>query len=154
MDAREIFEATSGGLLLAVLVGVFVGVGSFTFFYADGGDYFKKEPESCANCHVMQPHYDSWIKSSHTNVATCADCHMPDEFVPSYVAKADNGFRHAWAFTFQNFEEPIRIIPRNSRILQQRCIDCHGGMMHDIVDENNEPECVECHNDVGHGPRR
>jgi cytochrome c nitrite reductase small subunit len=142
------------GLGLILMVGILVGVGSYTFFYADGASYFSKNPEACANCHIMQPYYDSWTKSSHQRVAGCADCHLPSSGVHQYVAKADNGFRHAWAFTFQNFDEPIQIIPRNSRILQNSCVECHGPLVHEILDQDNNPTCVRCHTDVGHGLTR
>jgi cytochrome c nitrite reductase small subunit len=147
-------EHLGAGLGLIVAVGILVGVGGYTFFYADGASYFSKDPKACANCHVMQPHYDSWIKSSHGRVAGCADCHLPDSGVEQYVAKADNGIRHAWAFTFQNYDQPIRIIPRNSRILQNSCVDCHGRLVHGILESSQSPNCVRCHMDVGHGPRR
>jgi cytochrome c nitrite reductase small subunit len=138
------------GVFLAVGVGVLMGVGLFTFFYADGQSYFYDDPNVCANCHIMQPQFDSWINSSHRNVATCNDCHTPTGFVPKYISKADNGFRHAWAFTFDNFDEPIQIIPRNQRALQNQCLDCHGEMVHQIVDADREPYCVTCHAEVGH----
>ena len=139
-------------LLLVILVGTLVGGGAYTFFYAQGISYFSKNPEACANCHIMHPQYDSWMKSSHQPVARCADCHLPSSGVHQYVAKADNGFRHAWAFTFQTFHEPIQIIPRNQRILQNQCIECHGQFVHAILDEDNGPGCVRCHASVGHGP--
>ena len=151
MKQRQVHIA---GFVLATLVGLLVGVGSYTFFYAEGASYLSTDPASCANCHIMWPQYDAWLQSSHHNVATCQDCHLPHDFVPKYIAKADNGFRHAWAFTLQNFEEPIRIIPRNSRILQENCIGCHGALVHDILDEDDRSLCVRCHIDVGHGPYR
>lgn len=134
------------------MVGLFVGVGSFTFFYADGDSYFAKDPAACANCHVMQDHYDAWLKSSHSAFAGCADCHLPEQFPSNYIAKADNGFRHAWAFTFQTYEGRLQMIPRNERILQNSCVNCHGGFVDNILDESNGPDCVSCHAGVGHGP--
>lgn len=143
-------------LVAALLMGALVGVGSYTFFYAGGASYFGTDPASCANCHIMQPHYDSWVKSSHTSVATCVDCHLPHSLVPKYIAKADNGWRHAWAFTFQNFHEPIQMIDRNKRTLQANCIECHGDFVHNMVaiDPSDTPSCVRCHASVGHGPVR
>ena len=138
------------GLFLAVGVGVLVGVGLFTFLYADGHAYLQDDPLVCANCHIMQPQYDSWMASSHQNVATCNDCHTPKGLIPKYISKADNGFRHAWAFTFDNFYEPIQIIPRNQRVLQNQCVRCHGDLVHPILDEDNNPQCVNCHFNVGH----
>jgi len=142
---------------LALLFGVLVGVGSFTFLYGEGLSYFSKDPAACANCHIMQPQYDSWQKSAHHTAATCVDCHLPHHFVGKYVAKADNGYRHSWAFTFQDFHEPIQITPRNSRILQHNCVTCHADFVHGLLDTGREGQgavsCVHCHADVGHGPR-
>lgn len=141
-------------LVAALLVGSLVGIGSYTFFYAGGVSYFGTDSANCANCHIMQPQYDSWVKSSHAAVANCVDCHLPHSLVPKYIAKADNGWRHSWAFTFQNFHEPIQIIERNKRTLQANCIECHGELAHSLIGANEEdaPSCVRCHKTVGHGP--
>ncbi len=150
----ELPKGFSPVFALIVLVGILIGVGSFTFFYADGASYFTGSPESCNNCHVMNDYYDSWLKSSHTAVAGCSDCHLPDQFPINYLSKADNGFRHAWAFTFQTYEGRLQMIPRNKRILQTSCIDCHGDFVGHTLDEESGPKCVQCHVDVGHGPPR
>ena len=145
-------------IALAILVGMLVGVSLFTFNYAEGLSYFSTDPKACVNCHIMNSQYDSWIKSSHHAGAKCVDCHLPDEFVAKYLAKADNGYRHSKAFTLQNFHEPIQITPRNSRILQENCLRCHGDFVHDIVSGSttakNAISCVHCHESVGHGPQR
>jgi cytochrome c nitrite reductase small subunit len=143
-------------LVLAVLLGVFIGVGTFTFDYAEGTAYLSNDPAACANCHVMQDYYDSWQKASHHTVATCNDCHLPHGFVGKYIAKADNGFRHSWANTFQNYHEPIQIIERNSIALQKNCLHCHQGITHNMLASSTIDadlnSCVHCHSDVGHGP--
>lgn len=144
-------------MLLAVLIGILVGIGGFTFRYAEGLSYFSTDPRACVNCHIMQPQYDSWQKASHHTAATCVDCHLPHSLVEKYLAKADNGYRHSKAFTFQDFHEPIMINARNSRILQQNCIACHEQMVHELVaGATTAPDavsCVHCHLDVGHGER-
>src|SRR5688572_27523561 len=62
-------------LVLAVLVGLVVGIGFFIFVYAEGFSYFSTDPVACVNCHVMREEYDSWQKASHHAVAKCVDCH-------------------------------------------------------------------------------
>lgn len=145
------------GLVFAILFGILVGIGSFTFTYGEGFSYFSTDPRACVNCHIMRPQYDSWQKSSHHTAATCVDCHLPHTFFAKYVAKADNGYRHSWAFTFQDFHEPIEMTPRNRRILQNNCVTCHGELVHPLLASGTTPEssvsCVHCHADVGHGPR-
>jgi cytochrome c nitrite reductase small subunit len=144
------------GLGVAALLGALVGLGSFTFLYGEGISYFSTDPKACMNCHIMRPQYESWSKGSHHAVAKCVDCHLPHEFIPKYIAKADNGYRHSKAFTLQDFHEPIQITPRNSRILQNNCVTCHGELVHPLVagssTAKNAISCVHCHADVGHGP--
>lgn len=105
----------------------------------------------------MWPQYDSWSASSHQHVAVCSDCHLPHSFIPKYLSKADNGFNHSWAFTFQNFPEPIRIKPRNYRILQRNCVECHQDLVHELLPatvDGDAVQCIQCHRNVGHAAER
>ena len=141
--------------MLAVLVGVLLGIGGFTGLYAEGFSYLSNEPKVCVNCPIMQPQYDSWQKASHHSVATCVDCHLPHSFFGKWFSKAENGYHHSKAFTFQDFHEPIMIKAKNSRILQESCLHCHGDLVHEPVaraaDGTGEVRCVHCHRSVGHG---
>lgn len=137
-------------LVLAVLVGLLAGIGGFTFLYAEGFSYMSDDPRVCVNCHIMQPQYDSWQKASHHGVAVCVDCHLPHGFIGKYLAKAENGFHHSKAFTFQDFHEPIMMTAKNSRILEDNCVNCHGSLMHEQL-AAGEVSCVHCHRSVGHG---
>ena len=145
-------------LIIAVVLGVVLGLGAFTFDYGEGLSYFSTDPKACVNCHIMRNEYDSWQKSSHHAAARCVDCHLPHEFVPKYIAKADNGYRHSARFTFNDFHEPIMITPRNARILQDNCLKCHGDFVHEIVrgstTARDAVKCVHCHASVGHGPMK
>ena len=97
-------------IALAGLVGAIVGLGAFTFAYAQGLSYLTNNPEACANCHIMREYYDGWNRGSHKAVAVCNDCHTPhDNIVAKYAVKGLNGFRHSYAFTTGDFEEPLRI---------------------------------------------
>lgn len=143
--------------IAAIGLGIFVGLGSYTFRYAEGLSYFSTDPAACANCHIMQPQYDSWQKSSHHAVAKCVDCHLPHDFIGKYIAKAENGYHHSKGFTFQDFHEPIMIKPKNSQILQDNCLHCHRDFVHELVtgatSDPNSLRCVHCHASVGHGQR-
>jgi cytochrome c nitrite reductase small subunit len=145
-------------IALAVVLGLLLGLGLYTFSYAEGFSYFSSDPKACVNCHIMRSEYDSWQKSSHHAAARCVDCHLPHELVPKLIAKADNGYRHSKAFTFEDFHEPIMITPRNAQILQDNCLACHGQFVHQIVRGStsgpNAVKCVHCHASVGHGPPR
>jgi cytochrome c nitrite reductase small subunit len=140
-----------------VALGIVAGLGAFTFRYAEGLSYFSSDPRACVNCHIMRRQYDGWQKASHHAVATCVDCHLPRALVPKLIAKASNGWHHSKGFTFQDFDEPIRIKPGNGAILQENCLRCHEAMVHELVagarTDRNAVECVHCHAQVGHGER-
>jgi cytochrome c nitrite reductase small subunit len=142
-------------IVLAVMLGVLFGVGLFTFGYGKGASYLSNNPTACANCHVMQGHYDSWLKSSHRHVAVCNDCHLPHNKIGKLVTEADNGFFHSLAFTLENFHEPIQIKPRNRHVTQGACMDCHAAIVHQMLptDGGETLACVHCHSDVGHAHR-
>lgn len=140
-------------LVASCLFGVMGGLGLFTFGYGGGTSYFANDPAACANCHVMQWHYDSWVKSSHHAVATCNDCHLPHDFLGKWLTKADNGLLHSWAFTTGDFHDPIQIKPRNRRVTQSACIECHREVVHSLLPEKTGGDmlkCIHCHYSVGH----
>ena len=86
-------------VIVAVVLGAALGLGSYTFAYARGWAYMTDDARACANCHVMNEQYDGWIKSSHRSVAVCNDCHVPHTLIAKYVTKASNGFWHWYHFT-------------------------------------------------------
>ena len=140
------------GAVLAVLIGLAAGVGGFTFVYARGYSYLTNDPAACANCHVMEVYYSGWLASSHRSVATCNDCHTPHNLVPKYATKAWNGFWHSFAFTTGRFPDPIQITPRNRRIAQASCHQCHSQIVDAMTGPHADggPSCVRCHGTVGH----
>jgi cytochrome c nitrite reductase small subunit len=143
-------------VIFSLLMGALIGVGLFTFGYGKGHAYLSNDPLACAQCHIMQDHYDSWLKGSHHARATCNDCHLPGHFAGKWAAKADNGFFHSWAFTFQDFHEPIQIKERNLKILQDNCVDCHRTLVQQMPIEQvggQALSCFHCHHSVGHGAR-
>ena len=81
--------------------------------------------------------------------------HLPHSFFRKYLSKAENGYHHSKAFTFQDFHEPIMITAKSAGILQENCLNCHGGLVHEQIaraaDGSGEVRCVHCHRSVGHG---
>lgn len=158
---NPIQQMSSSGIafaIIAALAGMMIGLGYFTWGYAEGGSYFSNDPRSCANCHIMREYLDSWQKSSHKSVAACNDCHTPDDLIPKYFAKAENGARHSWKFTFQSFQDPLHITTLNLNNLQDNCVKCHLGFVGDISARTQHglspgQTCVHCHAGVGHGAR-
>jgi cytochrome c nitrite reductase small subunit len=140
-------------IVIAVLMGLAAGIGSYTFLYAKGASYMTDDPEACANCHVMNEQFGGWIVSSHRAVAVCNDCHTPAGFIPKYFTKASNGFWHSFAFTTGWFHEPIQIRQSNQRVTEKACRKCHDGIVvaiEGIHEGDREISCIRCHDQVGH----
>lgn len=140
-------------LVLAGVIGGGVGLGAFTVAYARGFSYLTDDSAACANCHVMQDHFDGWLKSSHRAAAVCNDCHTPPDFLGKYLTKALNGWHHSRAFTTGDFADPIRITERNARVTEAACRHCHEPVVEMMVgrsDGTEFPSCIRCHPEVGH----
>ena len=56
--------------LIFAFVGLFAGLGAYTFYVSRAWSYAGDAPETCVNCHVMAPYYQSWKTSSHNVWAT------------------------------------------------------------------------------------
>ena len=158
MTKRKLLFGLGGlgtiGIMIAILVGILGGVGTYTFVYAEGGSYLSNDATACANCHIMQSHFDAWIKSTHKAVATCNDCHAPhDSLIGKLWVKGINGFNHSLAFTTGRFDEPIRITDANRAVTEGACRHCHQQIVH-AIDASPKPEdalsCIRCHREVGH----
>ena len=143
------------GSVAAVLAGVLIGVGGYTFVYAKGYSYLTNDPGACANCHIMRDHFSAWSRSSHRAVAVCNDCHTPPDAMGKYSTKALNGFWHSFYFTTGRYPDPLRITPRNQQVTEKACRNCHAEMAAaiDTVSAHGATgrlACTTCHNDVGH----
>ena len=165
MRARSTVALVSVAATAAL--GAFGGASAYTFVAANGLSYMSDDPAVCVQCHIMRDEYDGWRHGSHHAVATCNDCHLPhDSLLHKLFVKASNGYHHSRAFTFQDFAEPIRIAPGNSRVLEANCRRCHAIAIGEITAHGtlgvpSDPRlevdlygCVRCHQGVGHGPVR
>ena len=148
-------KASHASIVIATsLLGVVLGLGAYTFTYAQGWSYVTDNPTACANCHIMNEQYDGWTKSSHRSVAVCNDCHVPHDLVGKYTTKARNGFWHSYYFTTGDCPEPIRATARSRDIAEANCRRCH----EPVVEAMGTPahagsrdiSCVRCHGSVGH----
>ena len=143
------------GVTLAALIGIIVGVGIFTMYYAGFTSYFGNDPATCNQCHAMNEQYNAWQKGSHADVAGCNDCHAPhDNLVLKYANKAENGFMHSLKFTLQNYPENIQIREHNRRETEAACVYCHGNFVDQVKNDSNHRgetlSCIRCHDGVGH----
>lgn len=140
--------------ILALTVGAALGLGLFTFVYAQGYSYMRDDPAVCANCHVMKNHLDAWAKGSHKNVATCNSCHTPHNVVGKYAVKAINGFNHSLKFTTGDYPDVMRANAMNKYVTETACRSCHMDVIHDIdikrAPNDEAVTCVRCHRFVGH----
>ena len=141
------------GTLLGGLVGLALGVGTYTFVYAKGYSYLSNNPQACANCHVMENQYSAWMKSSHHSVATCNDCHTPHDLVGKYATKAENGFWHSFYFTTGAYPENIQAREKSRRITENACRRCHADIAADTASPHTGVgtlSCIQCHGHVCH----
>lgn len=157
MGLRRIFGWTSIPLLVAfpfwLLLGTSIGVGGYTFYYAEGASYLSNDPAACNNCHIMNDQYDAWQKGSHHAVATCNDCHAPhDNLAHKYFVKGVNGFNHSFKFTTGHYEDNLEITDFNRAVTEQSCRHCHESVTHQIESPAgfDEISCIRCHSEVGH----
>ena len=146
---------TRTGVVAALLVGLAIGLGAYTFVYAKGYSYITNDPAACANCHVMRDHYTAWTRASHRSVAVCNDCHTPPDTAGKYLTKARNGFWHSFYFTTGGYPDPIRITDRNASVTEQACRKCHEPITNAIDPAHTSAgprglSCVHCHAEAGH----
>lgn len=141
-------------VVAALLSGAFLGLGLFTFDYAQGTSYLSSESQTCANCHIMQEHFDAWTKSTHAKFARCNDCHAPHDFVGKWYCKSRNGYFHSKAFTLQDFPDPLQITDYNRKVVEDNCRYCHSSITHSIdvamSRDGEQLSCIRCHSGVGH----
>lgn len=148
--------------LVAVVVGgVMVGLVAFLFRISNASSYLSDAPETCINCHVMQPQYATWFHSSHREVASCNDCHVPhDNFFNKYYFKAKDGLRHATMFTLRAEPQVMRIGEAGKAVVKQNCVRCHQPLFNDPLmagyqqgfsHQRTERQCWDCHRETPHG---
>ncbi len=148
-------------LTVFILMGIFSGQAIYVVYISNAISYASDNPRTCVNCHVMNPQFATWERSSHGKVATCNDCHVPqDNFINKYLFKASDGLRHATYFTMRWEPQVIQIKDAGKRAVQNNCIRCHTNQIHPIslrainnknVEDQTEKFCWDCHRETPHG---
>lgn len=143
-----------------VMAGVFFGLAAYAFYISKAPSYLSDNPETCINCHVMNPQYNDWNHSSHREVATCNDCHVPhDNVFSKYLFKMQDGLRHATIFTLRTEPQTIYIREAGQEAVQSNCIRCHGrttGMQYlgsvlpGYTNHLQQRHCLDCHRETPH----
>ena len=144
-----------------VLLGTIVGLGFFILDQSKAMSYLGDDPKTCINCHVMTAEYVTWDHSSHGEVTTCNDCHVPhDNVLRKYAFKAKDGLYHATVFTLRMEPEAIIMHEPGQKVVQENCIRCHSNQVTDakssswVADHTanrTDRTCWECHREVPHG---
>lgn len=139
---------------LGVLAGLALTVGKVS----RATSYLSDAPETCVNCHVMRPHYASWQRSSHANVATCNDCHVPHQTpFHAYAFKARDGLYHSAIFTARLEPQVIRLSSGAIPVVEENCRRCHERTIGEVsicTHERGDLRCWDCHREVPHGRAR
>ena len=144
-----------------IALGTFIGIGFFAAYEGNALSYLSDDPKTCINCHVMNPQYATWRRSSHREHATCNDCHVPqDNVINKYCFKAMDGLRHSTIFTMRGEVEAITIKEAGKKAVQANCVRCHENLnsqtIHQVDDQGLVAGklCWECHRHVPHGTVR
>jgi cytochrome c nitrite reductase small subunit len=158
---KKIIPPDKWKLPVAIIMGIFVGLGIYTVMISHAPSYLSDSPTTCINCHIMQPQYASWFHSSHRRVTTCNDCHVPhDNFFKKYFFKGKDGLRHATMFTLRLEPQVIQIKDDGINVVQENCKRCHIAMNQQVktltITGKNYTHgegklCWECHRNVPHG---
>ncbi len=144
-----------------VAVGTLAGLLMLALYVGNATSYLSDQPETCVNCHVMDPQYASWEHGSHRRAATCNDCHVPhDNFVRKWLFKASDGARHAFVFTLRLEPQVIQVKSAGTRVIQENCKRCHAFTLCAVsarkvtaadAENGNGKLCWECHRETPHG---
>ncbi|AMD86003.1 respiratory nitrite reductase specific menaquinol--cytochrome-c reductase (NrfH) precursor [Capnocytophaga haemolytica] len=147
-----------------IAIGAIIGFGLFIVYFGRVTDYMSDDPKACINCHVMTPHYMTWNKSSHREVATCNDCHVPHNSVFSkYYFKAKDGLYHSYVFTTHSEPQVIRAKDASIKVIHDNCIRCHIEIVTDgrtsatvanHFHDRTDRLCWDCHRGVPHSKQR
>ncbi len=136
------------------VTGLIVGLSFVAFRTSNASSYMSDDPKACINCHVMAPYYASWERSSHRGVATCNDCHVPqDNKLKKLWFKGMDGLRHATLFTLDRYPQTLRLNPKAVPVVQKNCVRCH---THQVMNTRMgksqfKRNCWDCHREVPHG---
>jgi len=111
----------------------------------------------CSSCHEMQPEYQTWQESSHSDIE-CKECHIGSG-VTSYAKAKVNGIKQVYLHTTNNYSAPIQM-PKD--IPNSTCEKCHDMKNRSVTPEGDiiiphdkhlakDIKCTQCHSGVVHG---
>lgn len=163
-------------VLSLVVIGGLLGVGGVIAF--DTTMHATSTDEFCVSCHELEVNtLPQFMRSSHyTNAAgasaTCADCHIPKEFVPKMIRKIEAA-REVYGHFTGVIDTPekyaahapamkAREIARIKANDSQECRNCHTAdrmllaaqtakarEYHQAM-QTNDKTCIDCHAGIAH----
>jgi cytochrome c nitrite reductase small subunit len=146
--------------LFSGLLGLVIGLGSYTLVAAKATSYLSERPAVCANCHIMGPYFQSWLKSSHNVWANCNDCHVPmDTAFRFWSYKAVDGLYHSYMFSFGPEAQVIRPRETSNQVMLENCLRCHSPLVTEFtkmgpdyysVLNGDKKVCWDCHREMSH----
>ena len=158
----SIFSSRRNKIFMIIIAGVMCGLGGYTLYAFRFATYLNNDPATCMNCHIMAPYYATWSHSSHSQNATCNDCHVPHEnAVRKWLFKGMDGIRHSSVFLMKGEPEVIQAIDGSASVIMNNCIRCHEPLNTDFVQTGKisykmakvgaGKACWDCHREVPHG---
>lgn len=162
--------------ITTLLVGLVLGVVAVLAF--DGVMYATSTEAFCSSsCHEMQGPYralkeTAHYSNSHGVAVTCADCHIPREFVPKMVRKIEAS-REVWGHVTGLIDTPEKYAAHQPAMRErelkrlrandsQECRNCHRLDRMDFAGQSRAARryhramaqrgktCVDCHTEVAH----
>lgn len=161
------------GQHLLIMAGLIV----FCFVFTAWSVGYTSQSEFCGSCHEMGSMHQTWINSSHKNVA-CIDCHS-EPGVKGMVKAKMNGLKELYVHVTSNSIAPKAqsgdvnclschqdkvstnieraLAAKNPHTIKHfdngmNCLTCHSGLVHNSKMNTTTPTretCVTCHLNMG-----
>ena len=161
--------------LLFIAAGLVLGFPLFSLAYYTM--VRTSTPQFCASCHEIEPAYNAWKTSTHTNngqgfVADCMDCHLPaphDTF-EFFYAKTAHGLKDVFVHLVHGPRSYDRQEQREkawASIKNDQCLKCHRNLLY-LAGKRGamlahrtvvfplagyEKRCTDCHRNLVHVDR-
>lgn len=143
MNWQTLWKPSKKSWLLFLPAGAFAAliVGAMGYFTFETTLHATSTNQFCYSCHIgMDTMVEEYQRSVHFNnetgvIATCADCHIPQEFLPKMKVKilaiGDVYHKLTGKITLDNYEE--------------HRLEMASNIWHELK-ENDSRECRTCHN--------
>jgi len=127
---KELIPPDQWKLPVTIILAIFLGMSFYAIYISKAGSYLSDNPQTCINCHIMVPQFATWNHSSHREIASCNDCHVPHHNIfAHYYFKAKDGLRHATMFMLRKEPQVIFIKEEGKEVVHQNCIRCHSKLI-------------------------